>query len=251
MKRFQRVLIAAVALLCLMAAWTLPVWAEDGGEVLPPVEDTGGGEDVPEEAPEEMPEEGTDDEETGGASPSPSEDEGFDMEEIKAYINGTVIPAAIMVVTALATLYVALVPIFNKVKAVIAKFNQASEDITATAGESELTKKNTKAALDKLSGEYTELLAQNKQLQENYTALEAVVTAALADMKANVSGEMAAVKSMAGKIEKMLIVGFCNNKELMDKGYARKIAELGAGIDVGASGEKEVEHEQGNIEGGA
>lgn len=244
MKRFQRVLIAAVALLCLMAAWTLPVWAEDGGEVLPPVEDTGGGEDVPEEMPEEMPSTEED------AAPE-GEGAKWDTEEIRAYVNGTVIPAAIMVVTALATLYVALVPIFNKVKAVMAKFNQASDDITATAGESELTKKNTKAALDKLSGEYTQLLAQNKQLQEKYTALEAVVTAALADMKANVSGEMAAVKSMAGQIEKMLIVGFCNNKELMDKGYARKIAELGAGIDVGASEEKEVEHEQDNIEGGA
>lgn len=250
MKKIYKVWMTVVALLMLLAVCIVPAFAEDaGGGELPPVEDTGGGEDVP----EEMPEEGPDDEETGGASPSPSEDEGakWSMEEIDAYINGTVIPAAVMVVTALATLYVALMPIIHKVKKSSDKFDQASDDITATAGESELTKKNTKAALDKLSGEYTELLAQNKQLQENYKALEAVVTAALADMKANVSGEMAAFKSMAVQIEKMLIVGFCNNKELMDKGYARKIAELGAGIDVGASGEKEEDHEQDNIEGNA
>jgi hypothetical protein len=251
MKRFQRVLIAAVALLCLMAAWTLPVWAEDGGEVLPPVEDTGGGEDVPEEMPEEPPSTEED------AAP---EDEGdmWDMEEIKAYVNGTVIPAAIMVVTALATLYVALVPIFNKVKAVIAKFNQASDDITATAGESELTKKNTKAALDKLLGQYADQLKQNEQLQaqyialgEKYRELETFVKGAMEDMKDFVVESADKLMLTNEQIEKMLIVGFCNNKELMDKGYARKIAELGAGIDVRASGEKEGEHEQGNIEGGA
>lgn len=233
----KKIYFVLAVLLCAVMVWTVPVGAEDEPPLAPDVTE---GEEAPEEPPS-----------TEEDAAPEGEGAKWDMEEIKAYINGTVIPAAVMVVTALAALYVALVPIFNKVKDVIAKFNQASKDITATAGESELTKKNTKAALDKLSGEYTELLALNKQLQENYMALEAVVTAELADMKANVSGEMAAVKSMAGQIEKMMIVGFCNNKELMDKGYARKIAELGAGIDVGASGEKEGEHEQGNIEGNA
>ena len=233
----KKIYFVLAVLLCAVMVWTVPVGAEDEPPLAPDVTE---GEEAPEEPPS-----------TEEDAAPEGEGAKWDMEEIKAYVNGTVIPAAIMVVTALATLYVALVPIFNKVKAVIAKFNQASDDITATAGDSELTKKNTKAALDKLSGEYTQLLSQNKQLQENYTALEAVVTAELADMKANVSGEMAAVKSMAGQIEKMLIVGFCNNKELMDKGYARKIAELGAGVDVGASGEKEEGNEQDNIEGGA
>ena len=201
-------------LLCAVMVWTVPVGAEDEPPLAPDVTE---GEEAPEEPPstEEV------------AAP---EDEGakWSMEEIDAYINGTVIPAVVMVVATLVTLYVSLAPIFNKGKAVMAKFNKASDDITATAGESEQTKKDTKAALDKLSGEYKQLLEQNKQLETRYAALEAVVTS-----------EMAAFRSMAGDIERMLIVGFCNNRELVEKGYAKQIARLGAGVkvDMTASGD--------------
>jgi hypothetical protein len=224
-------------LLCTVMVWTVPVGAEEPSPVGAETSPVGEADTLPKG--EGLEEEG--------------ERTGFDMEELKAYINNTVIPAAVMVVTALAALYVALVPVFNKVKETIKKFDKASGEITATAGESELTKKNTKAALDKLSGEYTQLLSQNKELETRYKALEAVVTSELASMKANVSGEMAAVRGMAGDIEKMLLVGFCNNRELVEKGYAKQIARLGAGVkvDVTASGEEASGDEQDTIEGDA
>ena len=225
----KKIYFVLAVLLCAVMVWTVPVGAEEVS----------------------VPPEATEDEETGGASPSPTENEGaeWDMEEVKAYINGTVIPAAVMVITALAALYVALVPVFNKVKAVIAKFNRASDEITATAGESELTKKNVKETLDKLSGEYAQLLSQNEGLKASYEALEGKVTAALGEMAEVLSARTAQVCDMSEQIEKMLIVGFCNNKELMDKGYARKIAELGAASPTASrsplpKGEgMEVEHE--------
>ena len=228
MKRFQWMFAVLAVLLCAVMVWTVPVGAEDEPPLAPDVTE---GEEAPEEPPstEEV------------AAP---EDEGakWSMEEIDAYINGTVIPAVVMVVATLVTLYVSLAPIFNKGKAVMAKFNKASDDITATAGESEQTKKDTKAELDKLSGEYKQLLEQNKQLETRYAALEAVVTS-----------EMAAFRSMAGDIERMLIVGFCNNRELVEKGYAKQIARLGAGVkvDMTASGEEASGDEQDTVEGGA
>ena len=217
----KKICFVLFVLLCAVMVWTVPAGAEEPSP--PPEAAPLPGGEAEGEIPEEMPE----------------VDEGveWDMEEVKTYINTTVIPAAVMVVTALAALYVALVPVFNKVKAVIAKFSAASEEITATAGESELTKKNTKAALDKLSAEYKELLAQNKELKAQYEALEGSVKEALSQMADTVTGEMGAVKGLAEDIEKMLIVGFCNNKELIAQGWAKKIAEIGAAASL------EVEHE--------
>jgi hypothetical protein len=36
-------------------------------------------------------------------------------------------------------------------------------------------------------------------------------------------------------MEKMMVVAFCNNRELMEKGYARRIAQIGAGVEVDVS----------------
>ena len=243
----KKIYFVLAVLLCAVMVWTVPVGAE---EMASPTASRSPGDGaslqsklVPSEA-RRLPEgEGMEE------MPEAAEGVEWDMEEVKAYINETVIPAAVMVVMSLATLYIALVPVFNKVKAVIAKFNRASDEITATAGESELTKKNVKETLDKLSGEYAQLLSQNEGLKASYAALEGKVTAALGEMAEVLSARTAQVCDMSEQIEKMLIVGFCNNKELMDKGYARKIAELGAGIDVSASGEKEEGDEQDKIEG--
>jgi hypothetical protein len=226
MKKFYKAWMAVAALLILLAAYALPVWAEEtvGGEILPPMEDVGGGEAVPEEG------EGED------LSP-PVEDEvdKWSMEEVKAYINGTVIPAAVMVVTALGALYVALVPVFNKIKLVVAKFNSASDEITATAGESRKTKEQTKATLDKLRGDYEQLHKDYDLMCARYETMAQSVSADMTAMKQELSDKTARVVELSGKMEKMMVVAFCNNRELMEKGYARKIAQIGAGVEVDMS----------------
>lgn len=226
MKKFYKAWMAVAALLILLAAYALPVWAEEtvGGEILPPMEDVGGGEVVPEEG------EGED------LSP-PVEDEvdKWSMEEVKAYINGTVIPAAVMAVTALGALYVALVPVFNKIKLVVAKFNSASDEITATAGESRKTKEQTKATLDKLRGDYEQLHKDYDLMCARYETMAQGVSADMTAMKQELSDKTARVVELSGKMEKMMVVAFCNNRELMEKGYARRIAQIGAGVEVDVS----------------
>ena len=85
----KKIYFVLAVLLCAVMVWTVPVGAEDEPPLAPDVTE---GEEEPEEPPS------TEED----AAP---EGEGFDMEEIDAYIKGTVIPAAVMVVTALAALY--------------------------------------------------------------------------------------------------------------------------------------------------
>lgn len=234
MKKFYKAWMAVAALLILLAAYALPVWAEEtvGGEILPPMEDVGDGETAPDEEGENANEPGA-----GEESPPPTEDEvdKWSMDEVKAYINETVIPAAVMVVTALGALYVALVPVFNKIKLVVAKFNSASDEITATAGESRKTKEQTKATLDKLRGDYEQLHKDYDLMCARYDTMAQNVSANMTAMKQELSDKTARVVELSGKLEKMMVVAFCNNRELMEKGYARKIAQIGAGVEVDMS----------------
>jgi hypothetical protein len=234
MKKFYKAWMAVAALLILLAAYALPVWAEEtvGGEILPPMEDVGDGETAPDEEGENANEPGA-----GEESPPPTEDEvdKWSMDEVKAYINGTVIPAAVMVVTALGALYVALVPVFNKIKLVMAKFNSASDEITATAGESRKTKEQTKATLDKLRGDYEQLHKDYELMCARYETMAQGVSADMTAMKQELSDKTARVVELSGKLEKMMVVAFCNNRELMEKGYARRIAQIGAGVEVDVS----------------
>ena len=221
----KKIMIVAVMLLC-MAVCMVPVFAKEAELPSVPPEETplpeGSVDEPPVDEPpvEDLPEE-------GGTR--------WDMEEIKAYINGTVIPAAVMVVTALGALYVALVPVFNKIKLVVAKFNSASEEITATAGESQKTKEQTKATLDKLRGDYEQLHKDYDLMCARYETMAQSVSADMTAMKQELSDKTARVVELSGKMEKMMVVAFCNNRELVEKGYARRIAQIGAGVEVDMS----------------
>ena len=251
----KKIWMIAALLLCL-AVCMIPAFAE--GAVIPegtengpsgtpvPTEVAGDGDIVPDGVDEPSVDEPSMDE-------LPEEATIWDFEEIKAYINGTVIPAAVMVVTALGALYVALVPVFNKVKLVVAKFNSASDEITATAGESRKTKEQTKATLDKLRGDYEQLHKDYDLMCARYETMAQSVSADMTAMKQELSDKTARVVELSGKMEKMMVVGFCNNRELMEKGYARKIAQIGAGVEVDMSeiagiGEQEAGNEQDGIE---
>ncbi|MBQ7397224.1 MAG: hypothetical protein IJW09_00180, partial [Clostridia bacterium] len=85
----KKIYFVLAVLLCAVMVWTVPVGAEEEPPLAPDVTE---GEEAPEDPPS------TEED----AAP---EDEGakWSMEEINAYINGTVIPAAVMVVMSLAT----------------------------------------------------------------------------------------------------------------------------------------------------
>ena len=239
MKKFG---ILLIALVCVMALCIVPAFAEDagGGELPSDLEQDVGGEAAPDI--EQEPEVPTD--ETEGGT--------WDMEEIRAYVNGTVIPAAVMVVTALGSLYMALLPILNKWKASNTKFDGASDELKATAADSRAARQEAAAAIKSLKEDYLGLREEYHALQDKYIAMAERVEGALSFMQNDVTETMRAVDGRNEQIERMLIVAFCNNKELMDKGFARKIAQIGAGVAVDmdeiADVEQEGEHEQDGIE---
>lgn len=229
MKKFG---ILLIALVCVVGLCVVPAFAEDvdtGGELPPDLEQDVGGEAAPD-----------------------IERSTWDMEEIRAYVNGTVIPAAVMVVTALGSLYMALLPILNKWKASNTKFDGASDELKATAADSRAARQEAAAAIKSLKEDYLGLREEYHALQDKYIAMAERVEGALSFMQNDVTETMRAVDGRNEQIERMLIVAFCNNKELMDKGFARKIAQLGAGVAVDmdeiADVEQEGEHEQDGIE---
>ena len=231
-KKWIAVWCAVLALWLLM--FTVPAFAKEL-PVVPP--------DVPSEE-DTMPEVGT--EET-------PEDAVWTFEEVKAYINNTVIPAAVLLLTAVGTLYAALLPMINKIKATNKTFKDASGEIRATASESLKTKQDMNTAMNKLTTCYDQLLFKYGTLEAAYNAMAQQVNAAMSSMAQVLEANTGKMVDASGKMEKMMIVGFCNSRELMEKGYARKIAEIGAGVEVDMNeivgvGEQEAGNEQDGIE---
>ena len=216
MKKFWMI---AALLLCL-AVCVVPVFAEEASS--PPVE-----------VEEGVPEIGADEPSVDELPEAPQEV--WDFEEIKAYINGTVIPAACLVLTALGTLYAALLPMINKIKATNKTFEAASGDIKETAAESQKTKEDMNAALESLKTSYAQLITKYGTLEAAYNAMARKVEGAMTSMAQVLEANTGKMVDASGKMEKIMIVGFCNNRELMEKGYARKIAEIGAGVEVDMS----------------
>ena len=243
MKKIYKAWMVA-ALLMLVTVCIVPAFAEDagGGELPPDLEVDEGNAGPSGTYP------------ASGIAPVPTEKEGtkWDMEEIRAYVNGTVIPAAVMVVTALGSLYMALLPILNKWRASNTKFDGASDELKATAADSRAARQEAAAAIKSLKEDYLGLREEYHALQDKYIAMAERVEGALSFMQNDVTETMRAVDGRNEQIERMLIVAFCNNKELMDKGFARKIAQIGAGVAVDmdeiADVEQEGEHEQDGIE---
>ena len=207
-KRWIAVWCAVLALWLLM--FTVPALAEEAS--LPEGEAE---ESAPEVGTEEVP-----------------KDAVWTFEEVKAYVNGTVIPAAVLVATAIGTLYVSLLPLIGKIKATNKTFKEASGEIKETASESQKTKEDMNTALGKLTASYNQLLSKYGTLEAAYNAMAQQVNAAMSSMAQVLEANTGKMVDASGKMEKMMIVGFCNNRELMEKGYARKIAQIGAGVEV-------------------
>lgn len=225
-------IVMILALMLVLTTCIVPAFAEEV-TYLPPEEVV-----EPEEAPDELPEEAP---------------EVWDFEKVKAYINEKVIPAAILVITSAGTLYAALLPMINKIKRTNRKFEAASGEIKETATESQKTKEDMNTALDKLTSSYNLLLSKYDTLEAAYNAMAQKVVGAMSSMAQVLEANTGKMVDASGKMEKMMIVGFCNSRELMEKGYARKIAEIGAGVEVDMSeivgiGEQEAGNEQDGIE---
>lgn len=109
------------------------------------------------------------------------------------YLETKLIPNAVIVISAIGSLYVASLPVINKVRASLDKFDKATTDINETVQ----TGKRTDDALYEQDAKIAELKA-----------------------------EMDHIKNTADETKEMLRIGLCNTKELVANGYAAEIAKV-------------------------
>ncbi len=109
------------------------------------------------------------------------------------YLETKLIPNAVIVISAIGSLCVAAIPIINKVRAALDKFDKATNDINATVQ----TGKRTDDALYEQDAKIAELKA-----------------------------EMDHIKFTTDETKEMLRIGLCNTRELVVNGYAAEIAKV-------------------------
>ena len=188
---------------------------------------------------------------------------GINAQELDQYLEEKVIPLIIVIVSALATIYIAVSPILSRVKKAVSRFHSATDTVTQTATDAAATKKANTALVEEMRQNYQDQTVRNeifqKAMSELMSQVEASVTREVGEMKAEMSNAM-----------QMMLIGFCNSRELVNRGLARQIALIAkeAGItvpdvteqqsaesaqeeqdDVQEAGEEEQDDGEGQIEG--
>lgn len=114
----------------------------------------------------------------------------------KEYLENEIIPNAVVVLTAIGTIMIAAMPVISRISAAVNKFDKATKDVNSTVTN---------------NGKNEQKIAS---LEERLGKIEAAVQ----------------------NTEEIVRIGFCNNDELVKKGYAKEIAK------VGQDNEEEVEN---------
>ena len=121
------------------------------------------------------------------------------------YVEKKLIPNAVLALSAIAALCIAVLPIISKIQAAIAKFNQATSDVNETVANG----KNTDS----------KLAEQDKKIEAFSDRFD--------EMEKMFSEGISSIKISSENTEKILRIGFCNTQELVRNGYAREIAKVG------------------------
>ncbi|MBE6546346.1 MAG: hypothetical protein E7668_02750 [Ruminococcaceae bacterium] len=148
--------------------------------------------DVETEPSEDLPTEQTEAEQALSADPV----------DWQTYIEEELLPLITMVLTVIAGIYVAISPILAKIKKASEKFKSATEDVNTATG--------TVKSNEKKIGELEEVLSRKIEQMEQ---------------------ESAANRKTMLEIEQMLRLGLGNMNELVMKGCARSIVQIGQDIE--------------------
>ena len=113
---------------------------------------------------------------------------------VRGYIEGTVIPAVVAVISGVSALYIMTLPLIRGVKATLSKMSDAKKSFDAAT-------------------------AKVKSTDEEKAATEAELAALREDV--------AYIKAHIDNVEKIERIGFCHMKELVQNGRAREIGKVG------------------------
>ena len=138
------------------------------------------------------------------------------VDQLQTYVKEDILPPATAIATAVATIYVAIVPAINRIKSASGKFEKATEDVNCASERA----RESKECVTKM-GE--ELRLDMMNVKDEYSALEKKID----------------------DVERILLIAFKNNKELTANGGAAAIAkilnqeELVADTEKGEGNERE------------
>ena len=116
------------------------------------------------------------------------------MEGWEVYIKEEIIPVVVFILSSVAAVYVAILPVLASVKNASEKFKSATKDVNKAASETE----------------------QNKN---DIAALGAKID--------TIAAEFAEIKAGIGNVQTITKIGFGNFTELIEKGYAHEIEKVG------------------------
>lgn len=105
----------------------------------------------------------------------------------KEYIENEIVPNALVVLTSIGLIVSAAMPIIKRINASLGKFDKATKDVNDTV--------------------------------ENNGKNEAKI--------AELEGRLERIEKGVERTEEIVRLGFCNNDELVKKGYAKQIAKVG------------------------
>ncbi|MBE6656260.1 MAG: hypothetical protein E7609_05280 [Ruminococcaceae bacterium] len=120
------------------------------------------------------------------------------------YVEEKLIPNVVFIATTIGALYVASTPVLTKIKAALENFKKATDGVCATA-------EKDKA----LTQEMRTIFSDNTVLYDG-----------LCKMKESLEEDRAEMREGLNKINTVVKIAFCNNRELVEKGFAAEIAKV-------------------------
>ena len=161
----------------------------------------------------------------------------YTVEDWEAFIETSVMPVVVMIVTAVASIYIAISPVLYKVKTASQRFHKASDHVEAATGEVADIKKMTAEAAASFEARYQLIEKECNELRREVATMLADVSRSLAEQyaafRAETDGKVEDTRALAERIESMLVVAFCNDKNLVERGQAHEIARIAQGLADG------------------
>jgi hypothetical protein len=154
------------------------------------------------------------------------EKEGMTPEKFKVYMEETIAPYVIIVFTTVAMIYAAIAP-------VIAKMSKSSDDLKAAKGDIKKANEDSDTAKQESRNLLAELQAERAVQRAEQAAFEQRMEAKMQSMTDTVNGALSVANVQTREIRDMVQIGFCNNKDLVERGVARQIARIAQGKGVG------------------
>lgn len=126
--------------------------------------------------------------------------------EWNVYIKEKLMPCAVLALSAVTAFCVAATPMVNKINGTLSTFDNATAKVNKTASNGDTMSVKVDLALEKM-----EAIAEKV---EGY--------------QTNILAAVDKVEKTTKNTEEMTRIGFCNQKELVEGGYAAAIAKVGA-----------------------